>query len=148
MKNIFATTFIVLSITICYNINPSIAQSDSRLEPFLGSWALTLPHNGFADAGWLEVKQKEGYIDANLLWYGGSVTPVDHAYLHGEDLVITISRKRKVKDRDLLITSRIELHAEGDELYGTRYMPAPAGNGVRLPVLQGKNYLRLQHHHY
>ena len=31
----------------------------------------------------MEVKNDDGFVDANLLWYGGSVTPVMDAYIDG-----------------------------------------------------------------
>ena len=52
-------------------------HSQKTIDPYLGRWALYLP-NG---AGWLEVRQEKGYFDADILWYSGSVVPVDNAYL-------------------------------------------------------------------
>ena len=37
-------------------------------ESFVGRWALDLP----GGAGWLEVMDKGGYYDGNILWYGDS----------------------------------------------------------------------------
>ena len=31
--------------------------------------------------GWLEVRQEDGYLDADLLWVDGSVFPVANVYL-------------------------------------------------------------------
>ena len=107
------------------------SQSNKKLESFLGTWALTLPDNGSNDAGWLEVTQEKGYIDARILWYGGSVVPVGNVYLDGDDLILTQTGRRKVGEkREHDITTRYELHMERDELNGTRYDPARTGNGV------------------
>ena len=32
-------------------------------------------------AGWLGVEQKDGYLDASILWGGGSVVPVDSVFI-------------------------------------------------------------------
>jgi hypothetical protein len=119
------------------------AQSNKTLEPFLGTWALTLPHNGSNDAGWLEVKQENGYIAASLLWYGGSVTPADHAFLQGQDLVITKINQREIDGgQQLSVTTWTKMHLEGDILNGVRYEPSTDGQmtkresfkGVKLPA--------------
>ena len=64
---------------------PNVTKAIDAAKPFLGRWALFLP-NG---AGWLEVKQMDTYLDASLLWYGGSVEPVSSVYMDGENLVVT-----------------------------------------------------------
>ena len=38
-------------------------------NPFIGSFALTLPGGG---AGWLGVSEKDGKLQGSLLWGGGS----------------------------------------------------------------------------
>ena len=78
MKN-----FVLLTILLCMLAAPLFADA-SDIEPFLGRWALFLP----GGAGWLEVKTDDGFVDADMLWYGGSVTPVMDAYLDGETLVV------------------------------------------------------------
>ena len=67
---------------------PNVSKAIDSAKPFLGRWALFLP-NG---AGWLEVKQMDGYLDASLLWYGGSVEPVNSVYMEGETLAVTRTR--------------------------------------------------------
>jgi len=52
-------------------------------------------------AGWLEVYQETGYPDASLLWYGGSVLPVDNVYKDGEKLVVNQVRQ-VVRKKDAL----------------------------------------------
>ncbi len=115
---------------------PAFSQTRD-LSPYLGTWALTLPHNGFNDAGWLSVTREDGFIGASVLWYGGSVTPVDHAYFHGDDLVLTQSRKRKAGNGEVTVTSWIELHLEGDKLNGTRHDPSTDGTSVARTSFTG-----------
>jgi hypothetical protein len=54
-------------------------------ESYLGRWSLYLP----GGAGWLEVRHEVGYYDADLLWYGGSVVPVEDIYFTDDQLVVT-----------------------------------------------------------
>jgi hypothetical protein len=67
---------------------PNVSKAVDSANPFLGRWALFLP----GGAGWLEVKQMDTYLDASLLWYGGSVEPVSSVYMQGETLVVTRTR--------------------------------------------------------
>jgi hypothetical protein len=67
---------------------PNVTKAIESVKPFLGRWGLYLP----GGAGWLEVKQMDGYLDASLLWFGGSVEPVTNVYMEGETLVVTRTR--------------------------------------------------------
>lgn len=129
-----------LSLGLILMITMSLsAQKNDRLAPFTGTWALTLPPTSFNDAGWLEVKQENGYIYASMLWYGGSVTPVSHAFLQGDNLVVTYVNNRKVKDNMMApITSWAELHVEGERLVGTRFTPSVDGSMVNRESFTGK----------
>lgn len=135
MKN-----FILVSMLACLLVAPLIADSPN-VEPFLGRWALFLP----GGAGWLDVKADDGFVDADLLWYGGSVTPVMDAYLDGETLVVTrLSRKVMKKDADgktLRVHQRTELYKFmlfGDQMVGKQISPAGNGFGVKVTKFTGK----------
>jgi len=135
MKN-----FVLVSVLACLLVAPLLADS-SAVEPFLGRWALFLP----GGAGWLDVKTDDGFIDADLLWYGGSVTPVMDAYLDGETLVVTrISRRVMKKDADgkaLRVHQATELYKFmlfGDQMVGKQISPAANGFGVKVTKFTGK----------
>lgn len=110
-------------------------------NPFVGSWALTIPGGG---AGWLGVTQEKGYLDASLLWGGGSVLPVANVYMDGEALVVTRIRKveRKGDDgkvaRTHSLTETIVAEVSGDELKLTRSAPNRNGKGVARAEFTGK----------
>ena len=55
-----------LILLSCIIITTQISAQPS-IEPFLGRWSLYLP----GGAGWLDIKQENGYMDADVLWYGG-----------------------------------------------------------------------------
>ncbi len=116
------------------------AQSEPNITPFLGRWALYLP-NG---AGWLEVRQEKGYIDADILWYGGSVVPVDNVYLDGERLIVTrnnrVARMENAKGeatRTQTITSRLAFSLYGELLVGENCEPNKNGIGKRVTKFTG-----------
>lgn len=73
----------------------SFAALAENAAPFLGRWALTIPAGR---AGWLEISQKEGYLDGRILWGGGSVVPVESVYIIGDTLYVTRSNNVERKD--------------------------------------------------
>ncbi len=110
-------------------------------DQFLGHWALHLP-NG---AGWLGVTQEAGYLDASLLWFGGSVTPVGHVYVDNGVLIVEMNRQQvRTKDdqgrpaRSHTMTRRIELkpQAEG-QLACLVKEPRTDGQGTRTTSFVG-----------
>ena len=104
----------------------------------MGRWALHLP----GGAGWLEVHDRDGFIDASLLWYGGSVLPV--AGIHLADGVLTVTRTYSVPrersdgtQRRHMVTNRLELTAQDGKLTGTGYFPNRSGHGQRVVTFVG-----------
>ena len=78
MKRIKLSAFLLLLIIFCQN---SILQAqENSIKPFLGSWALTLDYES-SSAGWLDVRQEDGYLDADVLWRWGSVFPADFVFM-------------------------------------------------------------------
>ena len=96
----------------------SVSAAESA-NPYIGNWALTIPGGG---AGWLGVVQKDGYLDASILWGGGSVLPVDSVYVDGDSLIVTRLQKVDRKDaggkvvRTQTFTETIVAKVSGDEL--------------------------------
>jgi len=110
-------------------------------NPFLGRWALTIPGGG---AGWLGVEQKDGYLDASILWGGGSVVPVASSVLDGDALQVTrmhkVERKNAAGDvvRTHFFTELITAKVSGDTLQLTRYMPRFDGSRITRSEFTGK----------
>ena len=110
-------------------------------NPFLGNWALTIPGER---AGWLNVTQDAGFLDASLLWGGGSVMPVDSVYRDGDKLVLTRIRKVMRKDangtviREQSFTETITAKVTGDTLALTILQPKEDGTGATLSEFTGK----------
>ena len=136
----FKNAIMLLLALLCL-VSLATAQSADPLAPFLGRWALALP----GGAGWLEVRQEKGYLDGSILWYGGSVVPVDHLVLDGETLIITRTRKlERNKDangnpeRTQIATEWIECSLYQDLLVGTRYTAADNGMSVTKTKFTGK----------
>jgi hypothetical protein len=68
----------------------SFSFAADSANPFIGSWALTLPNGA---AGWLGITQKDGKLEGRILWGGGSVLPVQGVKVEGDTLVVTRVQK-------------------------------------------------------
>lgn len=111
-----------------------VAAQDNA-DAFMGRWALHLP----GGAGWLEVQDDHGYLDASLLWYGGSVVPV--ASVNVSDGVLTVTRTNSVTrgaGRTHTITNTLELMVDGAGLSGTAVFPNRSGMGKRVLKFRGE----------
>jgi len=91
MKTYFASVAIV-GVAMMLIAGPAFAAD---ANPFIGSWALTIPGGG---AGWLGVVEKDGKLSASILWGGGSVVPVDGVKVDGDTLLVTRIYRDQKKD--------------------------------------------------
>lgn len=139
IKNLFG---VLLLIAFCGNSIPSMAQAESA-ETFLGMWALTLDYEN-NNAGWLEVRQEKGFLDADLLWRWGSVLPVEYTLINGNYLLLVQGRDvvKKIEgkpDRELHPIQWFEVSKAGDDLIeGVANFPARDGIGVETVSFSGK----------
>jgi len=126
---------LVLSI-ICVSV-----PAAETANPYIGRWALTIPGGG---AGWLGVTQEDGYLDASILWGGGSVVPVASVYVDNDTLVVTRVRKVERKDdkgetiRTHTLTETIIANISGDTLKLEQIRPHSDGKGVERREFTGK----------
>lgn len=124
-REIIALVFILLAGKFTLN-----AQSDEA-KKYLGRWALHFPEG----MGWLEVRQENGYLDADLLWRWGSVLPVANVYVLNGKLVVTRVRTERLKkpdgsERTHTVTRTLELVGNDQKLIGTMTMPHKNGIGA------------------
>ncbi len=114
---------------------PNISKAVDSAKPFLGRWALFLP----GGAGWLEVKQMDTYLEASLLWYGGSVEPVSNVYMEGETLVVTRTRNYVrtagapgAPERIHVASTEHRFSIYGDQLVGEQITPQKDGSSSTM----------------
>jgi hypothetical protein len=119
------------------------SQAQETAEPYLGTWALTLDYEN-NKAGWLEVRQEDGYLDADLLWRWGSVEAVGHTMVAGDALLLVkgrdVSRRKTGQpDRILHPVYWFEVTKAGaDEIRGMANFPNRDGVGVQTVSFTGK----------
>jgi hypothetical protein len=118
-----------------------VASASAADNPFVGNWALSLPDGR---AGWLGVTQEKNYLDASLLWGGGSVVPLDSAFLYDGAFAFTRVRDVQRKDaagkviRTQRFTDAYIARLDGDELVVTALRPRDNGTGVDKEEFTGK----------
>lgn len=108
---------------------------------FYGMWTLSIEGGG---VGWLEVHNKEGYLDADLLWVGGSVLPVSNVYFADENTLVVTRTQEVVRskqgadtERKHTITHTLKMIQEGDKLAGFYLRPNRDGIGQRTTTFTG-----------
>jgi len=144
MKITTRFTRVIAGILFFLNI-PASCQKSSTPEPFLGMWALDLGYDN-NKSGWLEVRQEEGYLDAEILWRWGSVYPVENTMVMGDRLLLTHGRDVvRIKDSqgNAVRTQHpiywFEITMDGkDRINGTAVFPNASGIGAEMVAFTGK----------
>ena len=135
----------VLSIILFTLTTSFVANNDENPLAgvgFIGAWTFDVEGGG---VGWLNVHDEEGFLDAELLWIGGSVLPVSHIYALDENhIVVTrteeVVKKKKEdgKERTHTVTYTLRITRNGDIIEGTMVAPLWEGNGENIKKIKGK----------
>src|SRR6266581_5194345 len=109
-------------------------------NPYLGAWELTLPGPA---AGWLEVQETGGQLQASLMWVAGSVEPVTSVKLEPHRLALMREHVVEHKDASGKTTKRtlpenISVTVERDQLKGLSIKLADNGRGEEKTAFTGK----------
>lgn len=137
-------SFVIITIVLSGFLSPVFSQ-ENPAEPFLGMWALTLDYEN-NNAGWLEVRQEDGYLDAEILWRWASVYPVDFTMIFEGDLLLVRGndqvRKRDEKGSPILVHHPIywyDVEMDGeDRIKGVASFPNKNGIEVERVNFSGK----------
>jgi len=133
--------YFILSLMALTMLGSAVAQAVEGAGPYLGRWALDLPGGG---AGWLGVTDEQGFLDARILWGGGSVLPVANVHMDGDSLVVTrvhnVDRRDEAGEviRTQQITETLVAQVDGDVLTVARTRPHNDGTGVASDTFTGQ----------
>ncbi|MDP4284024.1 MAG: DUF1080 domain-containing protein [Bacteroidota bacterium] len=147
---LFATVLISLSIISCKDTTKSGTETETQtaatpktdISNFLGQWTIDIEGG---KVGWLEVRQEKDYIDGDLMWIGGSVSPVADMFMDNDGhLVVTRvdNRPRKEDQKDnpennRQITNWLKISKQGDKIVGYFYRPSRNGIGIDSTSFSG-----------
>ncbi len=129
---------LIIIVTVLFISLHAIAQNSKN--EFFGMWSIDIEGGS---VGWLEVTDSNGYLDANLLWIGGSVSPVSNVYfVDDNNLIVTrTSAFKKSKDgeneRMHMVTQTYKFKRNGDKISGVRLDPSRDGYGVKETKFKG-----------
>jgi hypothetical protein len=109
----------------------AVATGVAAENPYLGAWELTIPGVG---AGWLGVEQIGDRLQANLLWGGGSVLPLESAKVALNKLMMTRRHTSQRKDASgktvtVVASEMVVVAVKGDTLEGTSVRSREDGKG-------------------
>ena len=113
------------------------------ITEFLGQWTIDIANGS---VGWLEVRQEENYLDAEILWGGGSVLPVLNIFLARDQVLMVrrtntnVVRKRDENNnpvRTQMVTAWLEIVRNGDGIEGILLSPRRNGLGVDTTSFTG-----------
>ena len=134
---------ISLSVTSCKVESKTEPVQKTDISEFLGQWTIDIQGGS---VGWLEVRQENNFLDADLLWGGGSVLPVSNVFL-AKDQVLIVQRSNNVgraRDessnpvRTRVITNWLEITKENsDKITGWLLTPRRNGMGIDSTSIVG-----------
>jgi hypothetical protein len=138
MKTLSVCLSVVLfsiAFTSCKVKTENVPAQKIGINDYLGQWTLDIKGGS---VGWLDLRQESDYLDADLLWVAGSVTPVADVYFANDKyLIVTrtdeVVRKKDEKNvpvRTHIITNWLEISKIGDKIEGFLLTPKRNGLGV------------------
>lgn len=139
MKKRFLFLIAILLTNAALFAGPNASEQDNG---FLGMWGMDIEGGG---VGWLNVHEKDGFLDGELLWIGGSVLPVADIYLVDDNtLIVTRTNEKVMKEggedagRTHVQTWTLRINRSGDKITGTMTGPAWNGNGEMVSKFTGE----------
>jgi len=126
----FSILLVVILLSV-FSVNAQDVKKD-----FFGMWTLEIEDGS---VGWLNVNDSKGFLDAELLWQGGSVVPVSGVFFYSDrTLVVTQSREVKRSDNRTHVVAQTYLFEKtGNNLTGQLISPTRDGMGVNVRSFKG-----------
>ncbi len=108
--------------------NTESTPAKTDISDFLGQWTIDIQGGS---VGWLEVRNDGNYLDADVLWGGGSVLPVSSVFLAKDQVLFVQRTNNVVRSRDengnplktQMVTSWMEITRQGDKIEGILLTP-------------------------
>jgi hypothetical protein len=131
----FSVVLFSIAFTSCKVETKNVPVQKTGINEYLGQWTIDIKGGS---VGWLELRQEDGYLDADLLWIGGSVSPVANVYLENDKYLIVTRTNNIVRKRDEnknpvrthIVTNWLEITKNGEKIEGFLLNPKRSGLGV------------------
>lgn len=144
------TNYLLISLTVmslsffsCKTETQPPPVQKAEVSEFIGQWTIDIEGGS---VGWIEVRQEEDYIDADILWGGGSVLPVSNIFLAADRMMVIQRSNNVVRKRDennnpvktAVVTDWLEIVKAGeDNIEGILLSPRRNGKGVDTTAFGG-----------
>ncbi|MDR2233123.1 MAG: DUF1080 domain-containing protein [Tannerella sp.] len=117
-------------------LSASCIKAQDVKKEFFGMWTIEIEDGS---VGWLGVNDSKGYLDAELLWGGGSVLPVSGVYFYDDrTLIVTQSREVKRSDtRNHVVAQTYIFEKSGNRLTGKVISPVRDAMGSSVRTFTG-----------
>lgn len=136
---LFAGSFL---FTSCKSETRETVVPKTDISEFLGQWTIDIRGGS---VGWLEIRKEDNYLDADILWGGGSVLPVSSIFMAKDNILIIQRVNNVVRKRDesnnpvksQVFANWLELKREGEKINGILLVPRRNGSGVDTTHFEG-----------
>jgi len=98
-----------------------IVHAQDVKKEFYGMWTIEIEDGS---VGWLGVNDSKGFLDAELLWQGGSVVPVSSVFFYDEHTLVATMTNRRNDERAFMTTRTYIFERTGNKLTGTLISPS------------------------
>ncbi len=144
LKVVLISGLMVCSMLLSY-------AQEKGAEPYIGRWALDLDYET-NKAGWLEVSQEDGYLDAKLLWRWASVYPVEYTMIFNGNLLLVRGQDDALRGKHPVYWFDVKKEGE-NQISGTAVFPNKDGieyesvafTGKRIPPAKAPNLEQLKY---
>ncbi len=142
----FVVLFVCIGISGWCNTNKAEFMTEGpqdQIDGFLGQWTFDF---GNSAVGWLQVRQEDGFLDADLMWGGGGVFyGLPYVYVAGDVLYLGRNPRKATLAKDTqgnaTITrdypTWIELKRDGEDISGYYLSPKTSGLGLDTVFING-----------
>jgi hypothetical protein len=145
MKSTFLFAAVLLlsfSLNSCKVENKEASVQKTHISQFLGQWTIDIEGGS---VGWLEVRQEDNFLDADVLWGGGSVLPVSSVFLAKDEYLVVQRTDNVVRKTDVnknpvksqMVTSWMEIRRNGEKIDGILLSPRANGLSVDTTTFTG-----------
>ncbi len=141
----FAVAIVLAAFSSCKTETPvAVPVQKTDISEYFGQWTIDIQGGS---VGWLEVRQDENFINADILWGGGSVLPVSNIFLASDRTLMiqrsnNVVRKRDENNNPLVtsvVTEWLEINKKSaEEFDGILLRPKRTGLGVDTSTFTGK----------
>lgn len=104
-----------------------ISRAQNAVTGFFGMWSIEIEGGS---VGWLHVFDNNGFLDAELLWRWGSVTPVSGVFVEDENNLVVIRAGQTTREgeggreRKMIVPHLFKITRSNDRIQGVSLQPS------------------------